>query len=105
PDHALALQTTRYLLFELSKGIEPLQRHVTSFSNCPRALNHYTSPLLRFSASPLLRFSASPLLRSWSRAFRGLTAFCIFAPSRKLSRHFISELKRKIWSAPADAQD
>ncbi|WP_218644109.1 hypothetical protein, partial [Burkholderia pseudomallei] len=36
PDHGLALQTTRYLLFELSKGIEPLH----------------------FSASPLLRFSA-----------------------------------------------
>ncbi|MDA5588534.1 hypothetical protein PI859_00005, partial [Burkholderia pseudomallei] len=25
PDHGLALQTTRYLLFEPSKGIEPLQ--------------------------------------------------------------------------------
>ncbi|WP_230968705.1 hypothetical protein, partial [Burkholderia pseudomallei] len=24
PDHGLALQTTRYLLFEPSKGIEPL---------------------------------------------------------------------------------
>ncbi|MDV2176603.1 hypothetical protein RZS40_29790, partial [Burkholderia pseudomallei] len=47
PDHGLALQTTRYLLFEPSKGIEPL---------------HFSaSPLLRFSASPLLRFSASPL--------------------------------------------
>ncbi|WP_319804296.1 hypothetical protein, partial [Burkholderia pseudomallei] len=42
PDHGLALQTTRYLLFEPSKGIEPLH----------------------FSASPLLRFSASPLLRA-----------------------------------------
>ncbi|WP_218640178.1 hypothetical protein, partial [Burkholderia pseudomallei] len=31
PDHGLALQTTRYLLFELSKGIEPLQPCMAPF--------------------------------------------------------------------------
>ncbi|MDA5590391.1 hypothetical protein PI859_09665, partial [Burkholderia pseudomallei] len=29
PDHGLALQTTRYLLFEPSKGIEPLQTRLS----------------------------------------------------------------------------
>ncbi|WP_273945163.1 hypothetical protein, partial [Burkholderia pseudomallei] len=53
PDHGLALQTTRYLLFEPSKGIEPLQ-----------------GPFLahRFGAETLaerLRFTVSKSERHW----------------------------------------
>ncbi|MDY7820034.1 hypothetical protein, partial [Burkholderia pseudomallei] len=39
PDHGLALQTTRYLLFEPSKGIEPLQPDVPA-APCPPQQPH-----------------------------------------------------------------
>ncbi|WP_203564593.1 hypothetical protein, partial [Burkholderia pseudomallei] len=35
PDHGLALQTTRYLLFEPSKGIEPLHRFTPASPRLP----------------------------------------------------------------------
>ncbi|WP_221093098.1 hypothetical protein, partial [Burkholderia pseudomallei] len=46
PDHGLALQTTRYLLFEPSKGIEPLHRDPSSrIGSAPRPLlNGFASP-------------------------------------------------------------
>ncbi|WP_229275758.1 hypothetical protein, partial [Burkholderia pseudomallei] len=50
PDHGLALQTTRYLLFEPSKGIEPLQ--LRRLASSPRRLIA-TSPRRR--AAPRVR--------------------------------------------------
>ncbi|MDA5594379.1 hypothetical protein PI859_30435, partial [Burkholderia pseudomallei] len=50
PDHGLALQTTRYLLFEPSKGIEPLHRSVVSLP--------LPSPRRRSQACPLRAASA-----------------------------------------------
>ncbi|WP_229275692.1 hypothetical protein, partial [Burkholderia pseudomallei] len=79
PDHGLALQTTRYLLFEPSKGIEPLHSPHSAHLPSPRRarfpLRLSRDPQLfrltlahRFGAETLaqrLRFTVSKSERHW----------------------------------------
>ncbi|WP_273945110.1 hypothetical protein, partial [Burkholderia pseudomallei] len=73
PDHGLALQTTRYLLFEPSKGIEPL--HSLLLRLCaplPRgalflALRYLLASLRRLASSPRRLIATSPRRRAAPR--------------------------------------
>ncbi|WP_221046756.1 hypothetical protein, partial [Burkholderia pseudomallei] len=58
PDHGLALQTTRYLLFEPSKGIEPLHFALPCLA-APFSLRCVTF-LLRSVGSPHRLIATSP---------------------------------------------